>query len=118
MKALVHHGGAGTTHNGVLAGKPSFIVPQFFDQPYWGHLLYELGVGPKPVRLRKLTPQILASALDDLASTPAYEEAARTLGGKLRLEDGTNFAVDVIEETIAEFDGSRSRPYQMLGAAT
>ena len=36
VKAVVHHGGAGTTHTGLYAGRPSFAVPQFFDQPYWG----------------------------------------------------------------------------------
>jgi UDP:flavonoid glycosyltransferase YjiC (YdhE family) len=114
----VHHGGAGTTHTGLYAGKPSFIVPQFFDQPYWGQQLYELGVGPKPVKLRKLTPQILASALDDLASTPAYEREAVALSEKLKLEDGTNFAVDVIEETIADFGRPMAHAPQLLGAAS
>jgi UDP:flavonoid glycosyltransferase YjiC (YdhE family) len=118
VSAVVHHGGAGTTHTGLYAGRPTFIVPQFFDQPYWGQLLYELGVGPKPVRLRKLTPQILASALDDLASTPAYAVAAGALGERLKLEDGTNFAVDVIEETISEFGNTAPRSYELLGAAS
>ena len=40
MKALVHHGGAGTTYAGLYAGKPTFVVPQFFDQPYWGRRVY------------------------------------------------------------------------------
>ncbi|RYE06828.1 MAG: glycosyltransferase, partial [Hyphomicrobiales bacterium] len=106
VKAVVHHGGAGTTHTALYAGRPTFIVPQFFDQPYWGQLVYELGLGPKPVRLRKLTPQILASALEDLATTPAYEQAALAVQEKLLLEDGTNSAVDVIEETIAEHASS------------
>lgn len=106
VKAVVHHGGAGTTHTGLYAGRPTFIVPQFFDQPYWGQLVYELGLGPKPVRLRKLTPQILASALEDLATTPAYAQAALAVQEKLLLEDGTNSAVDVIEETIAEHASS------------
>ncbi len=35
VKAVVHHGGAGTTQTGLEAGKPTFAVPQFFDQPYW-----------------------------------------------------------------------------------
>ncbi|HWA17936.1 MAG TPA: glycosyltransferase [Devosia sp.] len=102
VQAVVHHGGAGTTHTGLLAGKPTFIVPQFFDQPYWGKLVYELGCGPAPVRLKKLTPQILAAALEDLATTPSYQKCAETLRDKLQLEDGTNRAVDVIEETLGE----------------
>lgn len=120
VKAVVHHGGAGTTHTGLYAGRPTFIVPQFFDQPYWGQLVYELGLGPKPVRLRKLTPQILASALEDLATTPAYERAAMSLRDKLLLEDGTNLAVDVIEETIAEHGAPETqRPaLDLAGAPT
>jgi UDP:flavonoid glycosyltransferase YjiC (YdhE family) len=93
-------------------------VPQFFDQPYWGRLLYELGVGPQPVRLRKLTPHILAGALDDLTSTPSYARAAEALSEKLKLEDGTNLAVDVIEETIAGHEGRPPRDHELLGVAS
>jgi sterol 3beta-glucosyltransferase len=118
VKAVVHHGGAGTTHTGLYAGRPTFAVPQFFDQPYWGQLIYELGAGPKPVKLRKLTPQILAAALDDLATTPAYAVAAHALSEKLKLEDGTNRAVDVIEETLWEFRGPAPKDYELLGAAS
>jgi UDP:flavonoid glycosyltransferase YjiC (YdhE family) len=119
VKAVVHHGGAGTTHTGLYAGKPTFVVPQFFDQPYWGRLIYELGLGPRPVPLRKLTSQILASALEDLGNTPAYEHAALALQEKLLLEDGTNRAVDVIEETLAEYgETSRHGQYQLSGAAS
>jgi sterol 3beta-glucosyltransferase len=116
VKAVVHHGGAGTTHTGLYAGRPSFAVPQFFDQPYWGRLIYELGVGPQPVRLRKITPHLLAGALDDLASTPAYAVAATALSEKLKLEDGTNLAVDVIEETMTEHGPHRD--YHLLGAVS
>lgn len=118
VKAVVHHGGAGTTHTGLIAGKPSFAVPQFFDQPYWGARLYELGCGPAPVRLRKLTPGILASALEDLATTPSYEWAAQALAEKLKLEDGTGRAVDVIEETIAAYHRRQPAAMQFAGAAS
>jgi UDP:flavonoid glycosyltransferase YjiC (YdhE family) len=118
VRAVVHHGGAGTTHTGLYAGRASFAVPQFFDQPYWGRLIYELGAGPQPVRLRKLTPQLLAGTLDDLASTPSYARQAEEISRKLKLEDGTNLAVDVIEETIADHGGRPSHDYQLLGAAS
>jgi UDP:flavonoid glycosyltransferase YjiC (YdhE family) len=119
VKAVVHHGGAGTTHTGLMAGRPTFVVPQFFDQPYWGQRIYDLGAGPPPVRLRKLTTSLLAGALEDLDTTPAYMRASAALGEKLRLEDGTSLAVDVIEETIADF-GARppARTYHLSGAAT
>ncbi|MEQ1771064.1 MAG: glycosyltransferase [Devosia sp.] len=118
VRAAVHHGGAGTTHTALMAGLPSFIVPQFFDQPYWGRLVYDLGAGPMPVRIRKLTPQILAAALEDLVSTPAYAKAAQAIAEKLALEDGTNRAVDVIEETLAAYHGPRDTARaELLGAA-
>lgn len=109
MKALVHHGGAGTTHTGLYAGRPSFIVPQFFDQPYWGRIVNEMGAGPKPVRLRKLTPSILAHALEELATDEAYALAAQHIKERLDLEDGTGLAADVIEETIADYPGNHYR---------
>jgi sterol 3beta-glucosyltransferase len=118
VSAVVHHGGAGTTQTGLQAGKPTFAVPQFFDQPYWGKLVYELGCGPPPVKIKKLTPHVLASALDDLSSTPSYARAAEAIADKMKLEDGTNRAVDVIEETIAEYGGPGPRDDALLGATT
>jgi sterol 3beta-glucosyltransferase len=35
MAAVVHHGGAGTTHTGLRAGIPNVVVPFFADQPLW-----------------------------------------------------------------------------------
>lgn len=121
VKAVVHHAGAGTTQTGLEAGRPTFAVPQFFDQPYWGKLIYELGCGPPPVRIKKLNPQILATALDDLSNTPAYARAAEAIADKMRLEDGTNRAVDVIEETIADYGALgpiETTDAQLLGAAS
>lgn len=106
MKALVHHGGAGTTYAGLYAARPTFVVPHFFDQPYWGRRVYELGCGPAPVRLRKLTPGILASALEELATDNSFEIAATELRDRLVLEDGTGLAADIVEETIESYPGN------------
>jgi sterol 3beta-glucosyltransferase len=119
VRAVVHHGGAGTTHTGLYEGLPTFIVPQFFDQPYWGRMIYEMGCGPPPVRIKKLTSQILAAALEDLTTTPAYVQAAQAIAAKMQLEDGTNMAVDVIEETLAESrSGAANAANRLAGAAT
>jgi sterol 3beta-glucosyltransferase len=119
VKALVHHGGAGTTHTGLYAGKPTFIVPQIFDQPYWGSRVADLGAGPAPVRLRKLTPTILATALEDLATDASFEIAARDVQDRLLHEDGTGLAADVIEETIENYPGNHSdEPVELMGEAS
>ncbi len=118
MRALVHHGGAGTTYAGLYAGRPTFVVPHFFDQPYWGRRIYELGCGPAPVRLRKLTPGILASALDELATDTSFEIAATELRERLVLEDGTGLAADIVEETIETYPGNLYDNDEVMGAAS
>lgn len=103
VSAVVHHGGAGTTSAGLQLGKPTFVVPQTVDQPYWGRRVYELGCGPKPVRLRKLTPEILAAALEDLSTNNSYRSHAQALGEKLQAENGTENAIKVIERVMAHY---------------
>jgi UDP:flavonoid glycosyltransferase YjiC (YdhE family) len=45
--AVVHHGGAGTTHTAMLHGCPSVIIEHFGDQAYFAYELHRLGVAPK-----------------------------------------------------------------------
>ena len=110
VRAVVHHGGAGTTAAGLNHGKPTFIVPQTVDQPYWGRRVYELGCGPKPVRLRRLTPEILAAALQDLSTNPSYQLAAEALASRLGSEDGTDRAIKVIERVMDNFVPGEAPP--------
>jgi UDP:flavonoid glycosyltransferase YjiC (YdhE family) len=73
------------------------------DQPYWGRRVYELGCGPKPIRLRKLTAELLAEALADLNSNESYRRNAALVAEKLRSEDGTDKAIKVIERVMDNF---------------
>ncbi|RSN30123.1 glycosyl transferase [Amycolatopsis sp. WAC 04169] len=45
VAAVIHHGGAGTTHVATRAGVPQILVPQIADQPYYAARVAELGVG-------------------------------------------------------------------------
>lgn len=45
MAAVVHHGGAGTTHKAAVSGAPQVVVPQIADQPYWAGRVAALGIG-------------------------------------------------------------------------
>ncbi|MEZ2329567.1 glycosyltransferase [Mesorhizobium sp. RCC_202] len=45
VAAVIHHGGAGTTHAAARSGVPQVIVPQIGDQPYWARRIAELGMG-------------------------------------------------------------------------
>ena len=98
MATVVHHGGAGTTGAGLRAGIPSIITPFFGDQPFWGHRVYELGVGPKPIPRQRLTVEHLADAIQRAVSDTAIRENAARLGERIRAEDGIARAVAIIEQ--------------------
>jgi sterol 3beta-glucosyltransferase len=54
VAAVVHHGGAGTTAAGLVAGKPTFICPFFGDQPFWGQMVNRAGCGPPPCPINQV----------------------------------------------------------------
>ena len=61
--AVVHHGGAGTTQSATLCGCPSVVVEHALDQRLFGILLNRVGLAPKPLHRRSLTPTKLAKAV-------------------------------------------------------
>ncbi len=93
MAAVVHHGGAGTTAEGVRAGVPSVIVPFHFDQPFWGERIRALGVGPAPIPQARLNVANLAAALTQAVGDQGLRERAAALGATVRAEDGVGQAV-------------------------
>jgi sterol 3beta-glucosyltransferase len=95
--AVVHHGGAGTTAEGLRAGVPSLICPFFGDQPYWGGRVARLGVGPRPIPQRRLTGSRLASAFRSMLDDRAMRDRAAALGREVAAEDGVGEAVRRLE---------------------
>ena len=93
MRAIVHHGGAGTTGADLRAGIPAVVVPFAVDQPFWGSRVAALGVGPTPVPRKVLTARKLADALRATVSDQAMKSRAAALGTKISAEDGVGEAV-------------------------
>lgn len=89
MAAIVHHAGAGTTAAGLRAGVPAVTVPMYGDQPFWAARVTALGIGPRPIPLRRLTAPALAAALRDATTHPSYLNRARDLAARIAGEDGT-----------------------------
>ncbi len=98
MAAVVHHGGAGTTAEGLRAGVPSLIVPFIVDQPFWGARVRALGVGPDPIPLKKLTAARLAEAIHRAVTDRDIRQRAQRLAAALRAEDGLGCALKVTRE--------------------
>lgn len=99
MAAVVHHGGAGTTSEGLRAGVPAVILPFFMDQPFWGRRIHELGLGPEPIPANRLTAVKLANAIQ-AALDPEVKACAAEMGRKIRLEDGVARAVSLVREAL------------------
>lgn len=98
---VVHHGGFGTTSAGLRAGVPALVIPHIADQFYWGQQVYELGVGPKPIRRAKLNTEALVVSLDELVRDEKLRATASTIGAQIRFENGVENAIRLIEETFA-----------------
>ena len=97
--AVVHHGGAGTTHAGLRAGRPTVVCPFFGDQPFWGRRIHELGAGPAPIPQTELTPARLAAAAREALAEPVRQRA-QALGRAIRDEDGVRTAVRFVERAV------------------
>lgn len=100
VSAVVHHGGAGTTAAGLLAGRPAIICPFFADQPYWGARVHALGAGSKPIPQKKLTAENLSAALLEVTKNESYRNNAGQIGERLRAENGIANAVAIIEDVL------------------
>lgn len=98
MSAVVHHGGAGTTAEGLRAGVPSVIVPFTVDQPFWGRLVESLGVGPEQIPASQLTADALTGAMQAAITDTNMRQRANSIGKAIRLEDGVGTAVNIVRQ--------------------
>jgi sterol 3beta-glucosyltransferase len=105
--AVVHHGGAGTTHAGLRAGRPTIVCPVAMDQPFWGARVQAAGAGPEPIPHKALAgpkgAERLASAIRVAVSDPGIARAASDLGDAIIREHGVQNATDVIERAVSEW---------------
>jgi UDP:flavonoid glycosyltransferase YjiC (YdhE family) len=69
------------------------------DQPFWGHRIAKLGAGPKPLKLKSMTADKLASAIS-FALEPEALSRAKALGETISREDGVTKAADLVCQVI------------------
>jgi UDP:flavonoid glycosyltransferase YjiC (YdhE family) len=96
-RAVVHHGGAGTTAAGLRAGVPTLILWTLPDQPMWGAQLKRLKVGTT----RRFSATTLESLVADLRRilAPEYVTRAREIATQMtKPAESVSRAADLVED--------------------
>lgn len=96
VTALVHHGGIGTTAQGLAAGIPQLVMPLAHDQFDNAARLKRLGVGDWIVPSRFRGPRV-AATLDGILRSEPMKRACQAVQGKVS-QDGVCMAADAVEE--------------------
>jgi UDP:flavonoid glycosyltransferase YjiC (YdhE family) len=96
---VVHHGGVGTTSQGLLAGVPTLIVPFAFDQSDNAEHARKLGTSRTLYRNNYFAPRV-ANELNELLRRPSYARRAMEVGRQLKQENGPARAADTIEQVL------------------
>jgi sterol 3beta-glucosyltransferase len=100
VSAVVHHGGAGTTAEGLRHARPTLVLPQFMDQYDWARRIEELGAGPPLLPMKKVTTAELAARLTDLVDNERYRVGAAAIAAEMAREPGVAGAVAEIEKLL------------------
>lgn len=115
MAAVVHHGGAGTTAEGLRAGVPNFIVPFVFDQSFWGARVKALGLGPEPITHKQLTTERLAESIRRAVTDHQMRQRAIACGEAIRNENSLENAVRIIERYLGKAKFGKNVEVQRQG---
>jgi UDP:flavonoid glycosyltransferase YjiC (YdhE family) len=95
-RAVVHHGGAGTTAAGLRAGAPTLILWRASDQPLWGAQVKRLKVGTA----RRFSTTTRESLVADLRTilAPQYVTRAREFATRMtKPAESVAAAADLLE---------------------
>ena len=96
---VVHHGGVGTTSQGLLAGVPTLIVPFAFDQS--DNAEHARRVGTSRTLYRKsYRASRVEKELRELLERPEYRQRAIEVSRQLKKENGPRRAAELIESVL------------------
>ena len=87
MYAIIHHGGSGTTHLALKYGCATLIIPHFIDQFICDEIISELGLGPKGIKISRITNKNLEPKVQELLNNKSFKERSERIGNQLGKED-------------------------------
>jgi UDP:flavonoid glycosyltransferase YjiC (YdhE family) len=102
---VVHHGGLGTSAQGLRAGVPQLVMPLAYDQADNAVRMRRLGVA-SILYPKRFTGRAVAKRLGPLLADDRAKQSAKEVAGRLRGPDGATVAATLIEELVGR-DGPR-----------
>lgn len=87
MHAVIHHGGAGTTHLCLKYACSSMIIPHIIDQYLWNDVLSSQKLGPKGIPIKSLSHIPLKALVKDLWTNEVYKSNAKNMSLKMKEEN-------------------------------
>ena len=84
---VIHHGGSGTTHLALKYGCATMIIPHIIDQFVWDKIIDKMGVGPKGIRIDKITAKNLEPKILELVNNTSFKKKAEKVAGQMEKED-------------------------------
>lgn len=98
-RAVVHHGGSGTTAASLRAGIPTLALWSSADQPYWGAQIKRLKVGTAR-RFSATSPESLVADLRTILA-PDYATKARELSTRMtKPAESIETTADLLENAV------------------
>jgi hypothetical protein len=84
---VIHHGGSGTTHLALKYGCATMIIPHIIDQFVWNKIIYNMGAGPKGVKISKITTKNLEPKILELVNNTSFKKKAQEVASQMEKED-------------------------------
>ena len=84
---VIHHGGSGTTHLALKYGCATIIIPHVIDQFVWNRIIYNMGVGPRGMRINKISTRSLEPKILELVNNNSFKKKAEQVASRMEKED-------------------------------
>jgi MGT family glycosyltransferase len=96
VDAVICHGGFNTVTETLLNGLPILITPICYDHFHIANLIEKAGCGIN-IKYKRIKPEKLADAINELLVNPVYKEAAEKIKKTFIEAGGNNKAVEYLE---------------------